>query len=415
MPVSPPPTQYTGSPTRFAVPDGTALWRTHLGSYESNEFNVRMADSHFGGGQFDATNDDKYPYLYVASSPRAVLAEFVRHSLPPGDSLPSERVLPRAALRERRLSPLTLTADLTLLSLLTAEDRGAVGQDEWLINAGPASYAYTRRWGHWLRQQAPWAQGIIWPSAEDPEGRLIVLFGDRMSPDTLQRAPAGSVYLDSTEGADYLTTALAPWNVHISRPRPDGSLTGVPSGPPPDVADRPEQRAADFDDFFRGAYAQVRRVAWVVVRDWGLAEDVTQEAMVLAERAWEEELAEHPNPLAWTMLTAKRIAFRAMGKIRRSAVPDSPAVDQYATDARFLDFLDEDAATRMDIESALKQLPHRQAESFVLADVCRFSMKEAAQLLGIAEGTFKRHLHEARRNLRDMLSPGDDDGETDDQ
>lgn len=393
------------------MPDGTVLWRTHLRWRPSNAFSPVLADPHFGGGQFDATEADPYPYLYAASTPRAVLAESLLRNLSPPQQ--SVRVLPRAALRERRLSQLTLTADLTLLSLLTVEDLVAVAQDQWLINAGDESYGYTRRWCHWLREQAPWAQGIIWPSAKDPEGRLIVLFGDRIPPETVQPTLTGDIDLDSTGGADYLNTAFAPWRVHI--PRPDGSITGAPSGHPPDVADRSEPRAADFDGFFRASYAKVRRVAWVVVRDWGLAEDVTQEAMLLALRAWEEELAEHPNPLAWTMLTAKRIAFRAMGKIRRSAVPDSPAVDQYATDPRSLDFLDEDTATRMDIESALKQLPPRQAESFVLADVCRFSTKEAAQLLGIAEGTFKRHLHEARRNLRDMLSPGDDDGDTDDQ
>ena len=42
---------------------------------------------------------------------------------------------------------------------------------------------------------------------------------------------------------------------------------------------RREQREREFTEFYAGSAAALRRTAYVVVRDWHLAEDLTQQAM----------------------------------------------------------------------------------------------------------------------------------------
>ena len=79
----------------------------------------------------------------------------------------------------RQISGLSLTRDLELVSLITGQDLAAVAQDHWLVTANGPQYAQTRGWAHWLRQQAPWAHGFIWPSLRDRGGLAVVLFGDR--------------------------------------------------------------------------------------------------------------------------------------------------------------------------------------------------------------------------------------------
>ena len=44
-------------------------------------------------------------------------------------------------------------------------------------------YEHTRKWAHWLRQQAEWAHGFVWGSLRNRGGLAVVLFGDRCAAD----------------------------------------------------------------------------------------------------------------------------------------------------------------------------------------------------------------------------------------
>ena len=59
---------------------------------------------------------------------------------------------------------------------------------------------------------------------------------------------------------------------------------------------------------------------------------------------------------------------------------------------------------RLDLEDAMKQLPERMRIVFVLHDVEGYKHHEIGALLGIATGTSKAHLHNARKNLIKLLN-----------
>jgi hypothetical protein len=219
MPFGPPPDTYLGEPNRYCLPEASRLWRVQYKCHGPAEFKDKPADRYFGGGRFDATEDDPYPYLYAALTPTTALAETLIRSLPFGRG--QQRILPRKAVGGRRLCLLELSTDLVLLSLITHADLAAVRQDEWLVQADPRDYAFTRRWAQWLRIQAPWAQGLIWSSRRDLGERSVVLFGDRCPAGTLGLSSPGCQVLDDSAGAANLNALLAPYRVQIRPPRPE--------------------------------------------------------------------------------------------------------------------------------------------------------------------------------------------------
>lgn len=217
MPNYAPPKAYTGTPAPYLLPAGTRVWRVHARAYPATAFNSHRADMHFGGSRFDATDDDPYPYLYVASRDTTALTETLVRGLPFGRG--QKRILQRKAVSGRRLCALETMAELRLISLISSPDLAAVLQDEWLVQADPRDYAFTRRWAHWLHQQVPWAQGLVWGSRRDLGELSIMLFGDRCPGQVIQIASQGCRNLDDAAGAVTLNSLLAPYSVHIYPPR----------------------------------------------------------------------------------------------------------------------------------------------------------------------------------------------------
>lgn len=58
---------------------------------------------------------------------------------------------------------------------------------------------------------------------------------------------------------------------------------------------------------------------------------------------------------------------------------------------------------RMDLDRAIDRLPERARQVFVLHDVEGYKHREIGDMLGIAAGTSKSQLHEARMALREHL------------
>jgi hypothetical protein len=219
-----PPITYRGTPCRRVLAPGTQLFRLHRRTRPVTEFvpRDRLADPHFGGGRFDPTAEDAYPYLYAAFSSSTALAERLLRDFPFTEH--DARILPRATLRERRLSSLAVTRPVQLVALTTAPELAAVSQDEWLVQAGPDDYGKTRRWAHWLRGKAPWAQGFVWPSKRDVGEEAVILFGDRCAAADFGPGLIPHVDLDSYDGGVWLRDALADYRVTFRLPpRPAAS------------------------------------------------------------------------------------------------------------------------------------------------------------------------------------------------
>ncbi|MFG2317992.1 MULTISPECIES: RES family NAD+ phosphorylase [Streptomyces] len=216
MPNYRPPEELTGDPGKVTLARGTLLYRVHGSHRGAADFNPKPSHCLYGGGRFDATAHDPYGYLYTGLSGAAAVCETLLRSLP-FDPLGGPRLLPRAAVRGRRLSTLRLTADLCVLPLMSARDLAAVHQDTWLVHTEAQEYPYTRDWAHWIRRHTePWAQGLVWSSKREPADRTVVLFGDRCRPGTLRCEEEGAVDFDTAEGRDWLNSMLLPYYVHLA-------------------------------------------------------------------------------------------------------------------------------------------------------------------------------------------------------
>lgn len=215
-----PPTRFRANPHLRLLPAGTRLWRVHDRRYPAAEFNPTTADPNFGGGRFDPTDRDPFPAYYAGLEAGTVLAETLLRYVPFNDE--GVRNIPRAYVRGRRASVVVTAVDLTLVDLCSGEALAAVAQTTWLVQAEASDYHATRRWAAWIREQAPTAHGLIWPSKREGARAVLVIFGDRCPDDCLVVDHFAGQDLDGLEGAIWINHQLAPYRAHIRRPRRAG-------------------------------------------------------------------------------------------------------------------------------------------------------------------------------------------------
>jgi len=224
MPIAEPPARFDGQPNRYLLRRGSCLWRVNSRPYSARSFKATpapMPAAAAGGARFDGSADDVYAFYYSALEEKTALAETLLRNLVPDEQ--GKRLVPLAALAGRQISGLTLTRDLNLISLISGEDLAAIGQDAWLVTSQGADYEHTRKWAHWLRQQAEWAHGFIWDSLRNRGGLAVVLFGDRCAEDfghgyeriLLHEVTDLTIDLDDKEGAAWLNDVLKNYRVTI--------------------------------------------------------------------------------------------------------------------------------------------------------------------------------------------------------
>lgn len=228
MPNRPPPERPPGAPARFVLTAGSALSRIHDQGFAATAFNPTRADRHWGGGRFDGTADDPYPFLYASSDDAGAVSEALLRDLPLDSS--GARLLPEAAIAGRMLSRIAPAADLELVSLRGGRDLAAVAQDTWLTKCQARDYGYTRRWAHAIRAWAPWCRGFLWRSRLEEESLAFVFFEDRCPPGCLVEVghpslpPGEGKRLDHEPGRTALLRWLERYQVTLSWPATSRSL-----------------------------------------------------------------------------------------------------------------------------------------------------------------------------------------------
>ena len=153
------------------------------------DFNPTAASHPLRGGRFDATPDDPYGFLYAADDDATAISEVLLRDLPLNER--GARLLPRARLGSLRIGWLTTNRDLQLVSLRSAQDLAAIGQDTWLTTGPASDYELTRAWASAIREWAAWGSGLTWRSHREPEGFAYVLFEDRLPDDCLAEVSTG--------------------------------------------------------------------------------------------------------------------------------------------------------------------------------------------------------------------------------
>lgn len=217
----PPPPALPGTPVPTLLPAGTVLFRVHQKRFLAAAFNPVPSHRYYGGGRFDATADDLYPFMYAGESVDVAVAETLLRDLVPDDT--GIRRLPVARVAGRCISAVQVTSSLQLVSLCSGRDLGAVAQDPWLTTCDPRDYAQSRHWAHWIRSHAPTAAGYVWLSRREPGAVAYVLFGDRIPSGSLiettdRRVPRGTAAdFDSPAGRRDLRNRLTRYNVALAR------------------------------------------------------------------------------------------------------------------------------------------------------------------------------------------------------
>jgi RNA polymerase sigma-70 factor (sigma-E family) len=158
------------------------------------------------------------------------------------------------------------------------------------------------------------------------------------------------------------------------------------------------RRDAEFTEYVAARLAWLRRVAYLLCRDWDQADDLVQRAITKLYVHWARTRAvDHADSYARTVLVREFLSERRSGWARRVSVgvqvPEAAAAGA-----------DHDAA--LDVRSALAGLPARQRATLVLRFYCDLSVDQSAQVLGCSAGTVKSQTAKGLDSLRRTLEPG---------
>lgn len=152
---------------------------------------------------------------------------------------------------------------------------------------------------------------------------------------------------------------------------------------------------AEFDAVFEAHYQRLVRALTVVAGDAETAADAVQEAFVKAHLRW-RRISRYDDPVGWVRRVAinhLRDDHRRQGRRQRAL---TRLASRHAVTSE-LPELDE-------FDRLLAQLPKQQRAATALFYVDGLTVAEIAACLGIAEGSVKSHLHDARTRLKPILA-----------
>jgi RNA polymerase sigma-70 factor (ECF subfamily) len=152
-----------------------------------------------------------------------------------------------------------------------------------------------------------------------------------------------------------------------------------------------------FERLYREHAGRVYGLCLRMTRDPQLAEDCTQDTFINAWRAL-AKFQTRSSLSTWL----HRIAVNVSLAKRRKSSPVEPLPEE--EDGGELGWTLETPLEVQEIESAIGGLPDGARDALVLHALYGYSHGEAAQMLGIAEGTCKAQLHRARKLLRERLA-----------
>ncbi len=152
--------------------------------------------------------------------------------------------------------------------------------------------------------------------------------------------------------------------------------------------------APTWEALYRTDYAPLVRLAGLLVGDFGLGEEIAQEAFarLLESHA---AIADPRRYLRGIVANLCRSRIRRAVLARRH--PDRPEIRSEWEEA------DMDGAARVVISEALGRLPRRQREAIVLRFYGGLTEPEIAAAMGVSVGAVKTHLHRGQVALNAAL------------
>lgn len=151
-----------------------------------------------------------------------------------------------------------------------------------------------------------------------------------------------------------------------------------------------------FEDFYARDFAAVVGLAYALCGSRHGAEDLAQEAFLAAHRSW-DRVGTYEDPGAWVRRVVANLSVSAF----RHGLTEAKALARAATGAaRVLPELSEDDA---EVWRAVRTLPRRQRQVIALRYLEDMPVARIAGILGTAEGTVRKHLHDGRLTLARRL------------
>ena len=177
------------------------------------------------------------------------------------------------------------------------------------------------------------------------------------------------------------------------------ALRSTGTSRPRDVAEE-----LSLDGLFAAHYLRLVRVAWLLVRDTGRAEELVQDAFADLHGRWSR--LRTPGDAAGYLHVS--VVNRSRSALRHQKVVDATPADRVdveeSAEAGALRGFE-----RRRVMDGLARLPGRQREVLVLRYYAELSEAETAHALGISRGAVKSHGSRAIRAMRTALG-GPDEG-----
>jgi RNA polymerase sigma-70 factor (sigma-E family) len=163
-----------------------------------------------------------------------------------------------------------------------------------------------------------------------------------------------------------------------------------------------------LEQLYAAHWRSLVRLAALLVRDVGTAEEVVQDAFVSLHGRW-HRLRDPDRALAYlrrsavngsrSVLRHRQVVDRFLRRHGPSTVADSAGAPQSGADSTHLT-----AARRGAVLDALRTLPTRQREVMALRYYVDLSEAEIADALGISRGAVKSHASRGAAALRELLA-----------
>ena len=174
------------------------------------------------------------------------------------------------------------------------------------------------------------------------------------------------------------------------------------------------QKEQQLDRFLADVERRALRIAEIGVRDRDEALDLVQDAMIKLVRRYADRSREEWTPLFYRILQngvrdwhrKQAVRNRVMVWFRRRP-NDENDYDAIASapdpDGRTPDEVLQNREAMHSLENAVRQLPPRQQEAFMLRTFEGLTVAATAAAMGCGEGSVKTHYSRAVHTLRDRL------------
>jgi RNA polymerase sigma-70 factor (ECF subfamily) len=154
--------------------------------------------------------------------------------------------------------------------------------------------------------------------------------------------------------------------------------------------------AETFEEFYRKEYASVVGLAYALSGSRWVAEELAQESFIAAHRHW-ARIAAFDQPGAWVRRVVTNLS---VSTIRRRVVEAKALVH---LGHRERTRVPERATGDVEFWEAVRSLPRRQSQVVALHYLEDLAIADIAEVLEMAPGTVKKHLHDARGELASRL------------